>query len=445
MATVSTYHPAMTAVRFAEWKRMRDCMDGEAQVKSTGELYLAMPGGFKAQDDAGLGMYQAYKGRAQFPAILAPSISAMIGIIHGREIKIEMPDAMMFLWENADGVGLPLEAFHRRITREMLIIGGFAVLADAPEGGGDPYLVGFPRDLLINWDHDFWVLDESRDVRDGFAWQQMERYRLLTVDNGLYTPFVFSGDLEVGEPIVVRGRGGSPLERVPFAVGNAVDLSPRVEAPPLIGVANAAIAIYQLSADYRHQLYMSGQETLLAVNGDAPTMVGAGAVHQMMGGEGMTPDLRYVSPSCSGIDAHKLAMMDQREAAVMAGARLLEQSAGVQESGEARKLRFASETATLTSIAQSSCMLLEKSLRNIAMIMGLPEDQVIVTPPADLLDQTMSATDFAKLFDVYDKGGLSWESYHAAGQRGGLFSAEVEAEEEYARIDNPGDLGNNAP
>jgi len=243
----------------------------------------------------------------------------------------------------------------------------------------------------------------------------------------------------------VRGRGGSPLERIPFAVGNAVDLSPRVEAPPLIGVANAAIAIYQLSADYRHQLYMSGQETLLAVNGEAPTTVGAGVVHKMTGGEGQMPDLRYVSPSCIGIDAHKLAMMDQREAAVMAGARLLEQSAGVQESGEARKLRFASETATLTSIAQSSCMLLEKSLRNVAMIMGLPEEQVIVTPPEDLLDQTMSATDFAKLFDVYDKGGMSWESYHAAGQRGGLFSAEVEAEEEYARIDNPGDLGNNAP
>jgi len=445
MGTVKTYHPAMTATRFAEWKLMRDCMDGEAQVKSTDELYLAMPGGFKGQTDGGVGMYRAYKSRAQFPAILAPSISAMIGIIHGREIKVEMPESMMFLWENADGVSLPLEAFHRRITREMLIIGGFSVLADAPEGGGDPYLVGFPRDLLINWDHDFWVLDESRNVRDGFAWQQIEKYRLLTVDGGLYTPFVFSGDVATGEPVVVRGRGGSALERIPFAVGNAVDLSPRVEAPPLIGVANAAIAIYQLSADYRHQLYMSGQETLLAVNGDAPTMVGAGAVHQMMGGEGMTPDLRYVSPSCSGIDAHKLAMMDQREAAVMSGARLLEQSAGVQESGEARKLRFASETATLTSIAQSSCMLLEKSLRNIAMIMGLPEDQVIVTPPKDLLDQTMSATDFAKLFDVYDKGGMSWESYHAAGQRGGLFSVEVEAEEEYARIDNPGDLGNNAP
>jgi len=441
---VKTFHPAMTAHRFAEWQRMRDCMDGEAQVKYRGEYYLKMPSGFKGQDDGGVAMYQAYKDRAQFPAILAPSVSAMIGIIHGREIKIEMPDAMMFLWENANGDGLPLEAFHRRITRELLVIGGYAVLTDAPEGGGDPYLVGFPRDLLINWDVDFWVLDESRQIRDGFVWQQMEQFRLLTVDGGLYTPFVFNGDVDVGEEVIVRGRGGSLLPRIPFAVGNAVDLSPRVEAPPLIGVANAAIAIYQLSADYRHQLYMSGQETLVAINGDAPTMVGAGAVHQMIGGDGMTPDLRYVSPTCSGIEAHKQAMMDQREAAVMAGARLLEQSAGVQESGEARKLRFASETATLTSIAQSSCLLLEKSLRNVAMIMGLPEDDIVVTPPEDLLDQSISAQDFAALFGVYERGGMSWDSYFAAGQKGGLFSPEVTAEEEFAKVDNLADLGDNA-
>jgi hypothetical protein len=255
---------------------------------------------------------------------------------------------------------------------------------------------------------------------------------------------LFRGDVDAGEEIQVRGRGGALLPRIPFAVGNAMDLSPRVEAPPLIGVANAAIAIYQLSADYRHQLYMSGQETLVAINGEAPTMVGAGAVHEMQGGDGLTPDLKYVSPSCTGIEAHKIAMMDQREAAVMAGARLLEQSAGVQESGEARRLRFASETATLTSIAQSSCLLLEKSLRNVAMIMGLPEDGIVVTPPADLLDQSMSPQDFAALFGVYREGGMSWDSFFSAGQRGGLFSPEVTAEEEFGRLDNSDDMGDNA-
>lgn len=435
MATIKNYHPAMTATRRAEWQLMRDCMDGEATVKLRGETHLPMPSGFRTQDDGGKAMYEAYKSRAQFPALLAPSVGAMIGIIHGKEIKPEMPEAMNFLWENADGMGLPLEAFHRRITRELLVIGGYAVLADAPVNGGDPYLAGYPRDLVINWDVNWWILDETRMIRDGFVWKQLEQYRMLTIDGLSYAPFVFNGDTDNGEEVIVRGRGGKALPRIPFAVANAMDLSPAIEAPPLIGVANAAKAIYQLSADYRHQLYMSGQETLVAIDGPAPNAVGAGVVHEMRGAVGQTPDLKYVSPTCSGIEAHKVAMADNREAAVMAGARLFEQTAAGAESGEAKALRYASETASLVSIAQSSCMLLEQSLKNVAMIMGIAEDEISVPAPTDLMDRTLSPQDFAALFGVYRDGGMSWETFFTKGQQGGIFSPEDTPDGEAARLD----------
>jgi hypothetical protein len=61
-----------------------------------------------------------------------------------------------------------------------------------------------------------------------------------------------------------------------------------------------------------------------------------------------------------------------------------------------------------------------------------------------LLDQSISPQDFAALFGVYERGGMSWDSYFAAGQRGGLFSPEVTAEEEFAKVDNLADLGDNA-
>jgi hypothetical protein len=435
MATVKSFHPSITAQRRAEWQLCRDCMDGEGAIKARGSEYLPMPSGFKAADDGGKAMYEAYKGRAQFPALMAPSVGAMIGIIHGREIPIEMPDAMKYLWENADGKGLPLEAMHRRITRELLVIGGYAVLTDAPKEGGDPYLVGYRRDLLINWDYNWWVLDESRNVRNGFVWEQLEEYRVLSFDGLTYVPFIYTGNTDQGEEIVVRGRGGAPLPRIPFAVGNAQDLSPVVEAPPLIGVANAAKAIYQLSADYRHQLYMTGQETLVAIEGDAPNAIGAGVVWEMRGSEGKTPDLKYVSPTCAGIEAHRVAMGEQREAAVMAGARLFEQTAQGAESGEAKRLRYASETATLVSIAQSSCMILEQSLKNVAMLKGLPEDDIVVTAPRDLMDRTMTPQDFAALFGVYRDGGMSWQTFHERGVDGGIFSPERDADEEAALVD----------
>ena len=443
MSGVKTRHPEITEIRRKQWRRMRDAMEGEEQVKFAGREYLPMPPGFKGAADGGVEMYDAYRGRARFPAFVSVSVPAMIGIIHGREAQIEMPGPMEYLWENADGEGLPLEAFHRRITRELLVIGGYGILTDAPQGGGDPYLAGVSRDRVINWDTDFWVLDETRLVRRGFDWEQVEQYRVLTLEDGVYVPILFVGGDSEGERIEARGRGNAPLPRIPFAIGSAVDLSPKIQAPPLIGVVNAAVEFYQLSADRRHQLHMSGQETLVAINGDAPDFVGAGVVHEMRGAEGLTPDLRYVSPSCSGIESHRAALIDAREAAVMAGARLFEQSAPAQESGTARKLRFASETATLLSVAHSSSALLERALRNAAMIMGLDEEEVVVTPPADLLDQTMSSQDFAALFGVYREGGMSWETFFANGQRGGIFSEEDGPEDEFARIDNAGELGDN--
>lgn len=436
MSGVTTLHPSVSAIRRAEWQLMRDCMDGEGAVKGRRAEYLTMPSGFAAQDDGGVAAYNAYLSRAQFPEFLAPSVSAMIGIIHGKEWEVEIPPAMEYLWEDADGDGLPLEAMMRRITREMLVIGGYAVLTDAPRDGGDPYLAGYRRDKVLNWDKDWWVLDESTMKRDGFVWNQVKQYLVLGITDGGYVPTLLDEFGNAVEEIQVRARGGGMLPRIPFVIGSAVDLSPRVEAPPLIGVARAALAYYQLSADYRHQLYMSGQETLVAINGERPSAVGAGVVHEMRGGaDGQTPDLKYVSPSCSGIEAHDAAMMRQREAAMQAGARMFEKSAQGEESGEARKLRYASETATLTSVAQNSALLLERALKNAAMIMGLREDDIAVTPPRDLMDHTMSPQDFAALFGVYRDGGMSWETYFANGQRGGIFSPETTAEEEQNLLD----------
>ncbi|MAH32264.1 MAG: hypothetical protein CMG78_09540 [Marinobacter sp.] len=437
MATVKSYHPSITAERRAEWKLMRDCMDGESAVKSRGETYLPKPTGYKTAEDGGAALYDAYIKRAQFPELLAPSVAAMIGIIHGREIPIEMPAQMEYLWENADSHGLPLEAFHRRITRELLVIGGYSVLADMAESGGDPWLAGYNRDTLINWDDNWYVLDETDLVRTGFVWEQLEKYRVLTMDGSFYAAAVYSGQTETGEPIQVRGRGGRLLPRIPLAIASAMDLSPRVEPPPLIGVARAALSIYRKSADQENALYMGGNPTLVAINGDAPSAVGAGVVHEMRGTEGLTPDLKYVAMPDTGLKARREEMDKDREAAVMAGARLFEQTAAGDESGEAKRLRYASETATLVSIAQSSCLLLERSLRNVAMLMGLPEDGIVVEAPTDLMDRTMSPQDFAALFGVYKEGGMSWDTLHALGQRGGIYSPERTAEQENRLIDMP--------
>lgn len=443
MTGVKQEHPELTADRRADWALMRAVMNGQRAVKGAGETYLPKPSGFAAMPDGGQAAYEkTYKFRAIVPEILAPSVAAMIGIIHAKETQIALPDAMQGMWENADGDGMSLEAFHRRITRNLLWLGRYGVLTSAPGNGGEPYLAGYAGDSIINWDRDFFVLDETSMVRRGFAWELLQRFRVLELQDGRFVSTVYEGEdlspLLVSQP---EARGGQPLDRIPFAVGNARDVSASIETPPLIGVANAVINAYQLSADWRWQLYMSGQETLVAINGTAPTSVGAGVVHEMIGTAEVTPDLKYVSPTCSGIEAHDAAIEKQREAAVLAGARMFEQQGQTQESGEARRLRFASETANLMSVAQVSASLLEAGLRNAGRMKGMSDDavaEIVVTPPKDLLDSTMTAAEFSALFGVYAQGGMSWETFHERGQAGGIFSTERDADQEHALIDGQG-------
>lgn len=425
-------HPQYTSERVDEWRLMRDVAEGESAVKKEGQKYLPMPSGFRGMQDGGAAAYNAYRARGTFPEILAPSLSAMIGIAHGKEIDIQMPDALQYLWEDADGDGLQLEVFHRSITRELLLVGRYGVLADAPAGGGEPYLAGYTAESIINWDDEFFVLDETAPQRTGFEWEVVPRFRVLSVEDGRYIQRVYGDTDEILEEIDPRTLGGQTLAVVPFAVASPVDVKPDIRTSPLIGVARAARAIYQLDVDQRHQLYMSGQETLIGINCDPPEIVGAGVSYGVHGTEGLPVDVRYVSPTCAGIDAHDAKIKDMREAAVMAGARLLEQSAGVQESGAARQLRFASETATLTSVLLASCELLERGLRNVALLKGLPTDDIVVNAPATLLDQTMAPADAEALVRMWQQGAISYETLHENLRRGGIASPERDADQEFA-------------
>jgi hypothetical protein len=414
---------------------MRRADDGEGRVKAAGEVYLPKPSGFKAMPDGGTAMYDAYKARARFPEIVAPTLAAMVGVIHDKDIAIEMPNGLNYLKERATKTGLSLDAFHRRVTSALLKLGRYSVLADAPSEGGEPFLCGYAGDAVINWDDTgtFYVIDDSGQVRKGFTWDREDRFVELVLEEGRYVQRVHVGG--AATDITPTRSGGGTMDRIPFVVANSKDIAPDIQSPPMIGVARAAIAVYQLSADYRHQLFMSGQETLVAINGDAPKQIGAGVVHQMDGTDGVTPDLKYVSPSCAGIEAHKIAMDDETDAAVRAGAKLLEQDGGAQESGKARQLRTASNNSVLASIAKVSCEVLEKSLRNAAMMMGLDQatqEQITVTPPKDLGDTTMSAQDAYALVQAWQLGGFSTRTLYENLQRGGIANPERAFEDELA-------------
>ena len=435
--TVSSHHPDYDEFHL-EWKLCRDSYRGEQAIKEGGTRYLPMPSGFKAQPDKGVDLYSAYSARAQFPSIMPQTIAGMVGVIHRAEAQIEMPDAMMPLWERATPDGLPLEVLHRRITSELLIAGRYGLLVDVRDGEPLPMIAGYIAEALINWDEDgsLIVLDETDYVRTGFTWIEQPSWRALMIEDGRYVVRVYDFENADAEPVQPSARGGAALDEIPFVVANARDLRMEPEIPPLLGVARSAVNIFQLSADYRWQLFMTGQETLFVIDADPPDIVGAGVIVSLKGGDGLTPDAKYVGPAGTGIAAHRTAILDERQAAVSAGAKLFESSGGGDESGEALRLRYAAETATLTTVAQNSAAALERALRYVAIMMGLDPEAVVVKPNLQFVDTKMTPTDAESLVRVWQEGAISYQTLYENLQAGEIASAERDHEEEMALIDD---------
>jgi hypothetical protein len=155
-----------------------------------------------------------------------------------------------------------------------------------------------------------------------------------------------------------------------------------------------------------------------------------------------TKDTRaeYVGPSGVGIAAHVVAMDRENQAAVKSGAQLFDNSPRGQESGEARRLRFSAETATLSSIVGSSALILERSLKQAAIMAGANPDEVVVKAPDNLLEGRLDPQEITALVQSWTGGAISYQTLYENLQRGRIASTERTADEEGALLDGGGDF-----
>lgn len=417
---ISTKHPLYVDI-LPDYEKVRDCAVGSRAIKRAGKDYLPMPDGFNAQTDGGTSMYEAYKLRAEFPEMYSPTIMGMVGVLHRREAEITgLTGELAYLWENATQDGLTLETLHRKISEEILTTGRIGIFADAPPadvGGGNPYLSLYNAESIINWSDngDFYVLEENVRTRSGFNWDVSKQYRVIQKTATGYKVAIFDAstmELDETKFAMLTAKGGEVLVTAPFVIAGSRGIGVEPDVLPLIGVANSSLAMYRLDADYRHQLFMSGQETLVFAGIDAkdlPTHVGAGvAVALPTGGTAV-----YASPKGTGMAAHRVAINDERENAAAAGARVMDTAQRGAESGDALKIRARASTASLLTIALSAGAALERSLRQIAVQMKVDPATIIVKPNLDFLDTPLTTADALNLIKSWQARAISYKTLYA--------------------------------
>ena len=446
------------------WRMLRDSYNGECAVKEKGSTYLPpTPGmvldGLKA-NDPGLASFQNYIARAVYPDFFEVGISTLIGILNAKDTVIELPPQLDYLREKAMLNGQGLKAVIRKIHEEQLITGRLGLLADLPQivdpANPETYIDIYKAEAILNWDNGSFndgfdklnmvLLDESGYKRNGnFAWEEVERYRALTLGAldsttpmGIYSQQVADGtsfDSAQSTTPVLRGE---TLDEIPFVAIGPKDICIDPDRPPLLGLAQLCMIIYRGEADYRQSLFMQGQDTLVVVGGvrarspnqEDELRVGAGARIDVE----INGDAKYVGVSSTGLPEQRSAIVADRELAAVKTGQLLAPGKMSMESGEALKTRIAAQTATLTSIALAAAAGLEMLLKKIAKWHRADPAAVKVIPNLDFTNVAIAGQDIVQLVTAKNLGyPISYETLFAVGKERGLFKGTFE--EEVVRIE----------
>jgi hypothetical protein len=405
MPDLSAKHPSYSATS-ADWTLMRDSYRGARQVKSKGGLYLPptkahlLDGYGSGQLTTGQKDYEAYKLRARFPNFVREAVQMAIGMMHSQPPIIEMPKVMKGIKSSK---GEPLEHLLRKINTEQLITGRIGVMADLPTnptpGDDIPYLTTYSTERVINWDDggveqivpqtlNFVVIDESENQRiAGFDWEIKTKYRVLIIGDdlnnetkGLYTQAVFEENTYNVSMMKAPSWKGRTLEKIPFVFVNSCDITSEVDDPPLLDLGDICMAIYRGEADYRHNLYMQGQDTLVTIGGGFDETdklrVGAGARLDMPLGA----DAKYIGVTSSGLQEQREALARLESRAGSMGAQTLDTTSRERESGDSLRIRVAARTADMNQIVDAGALALENILKTCAEWMGENPDEVKVKP-----------------------------------------------------------------
>jgi hypothetical protein len=424
MALTNT-HP-LYSVFLSDWTKMHDCYRGERIVKEKGTIYLpATPGQLidgLNDGQKGYTNYLAYKLRARFPDFVSQAVEAMLGTMHRKPAVFELPDRMKTMLEKATIRGQSLQMLLRDINLQQLVMGRVGLLADVPDGldaTAVPYIATYDAPAILNWDDlrksvlEMVVLDETAFVRSGLLdWENVEKFRILLLKDGVYQTAEFVGESVDDNALRTPSLAGRTLDRLPFVIINSKDIVPDPDDPPLLGLAELAVAVYRGEADYRQALFMQGQDTLVVVGGtgESETRMGAGAkIEVSIGG-----DAKYIGVSSLGLSEMRSALENDRTEAAEVGGRLLDTTGRKGESGESLRIRVSARTASLNQVALAGAEGLQSILRNIAEWMGLDPKSVKVTPNMDFANDTVDGTTLVEWMTAKNLGApFSIKSIHA--------------------------------
>jgi hypothetical protein len=346
-----------------------------------------------------------------------------------------------YLLEDFDGEENSSTKFVEGMIKELLYAGSAGYLVEYSDKA---IVKQYTKESIINVSDDYIILMQEYqeyDKDDKFVQHTKIEYLELTYDeSGNYIQNLWrekeNGGKEFGivDSIMPTNRGVA-LTSIPFVFSDKL-----VTDPILLHLANVNLDQYRMSTDHRHGLHWTALPTLFLFgdlrdeSGNKKQIkVGAGSANHIDDGDARVELLEFTG---AGIGSLKAAIDDNVKTMASIGAKMLTDNSGGVRSAETSRIEASSETATLSTIANTVDNTMAEILEILAVWMGAPIPEFAIN--RDFIDTNLDPQSLLAYLQVFQSGGMSLDSFLSLLVKGELLPKDVSAEDEADRIETTG-------
>ena len=488
--SVDYMRPELTE-RLPEYAVIRDCLRGELALKRRDGLwgslapygnafgisgypeglytsgipylrrYLPRPNPSDMSED-NRQRYYDYLERAVFYNVTSYTLNALVGAVFLRAAVTKLPPLLAAAEPSIGGKGISLVQLAKQTVYHVMGYGRCGLLADysqAPDKGLSvadiasnqyrPSITLWPAWTIINWRTteingieklSLVVLVEPGIVNDdGFKETSVEQYRVLRLQNGVYTQEIWrrggiddtgendstpSVGLLIASKLTPTDHSGKPFDHIPFTFVGPSDNSYSVDKSPMLDIALLNIAHYRNSADLEENTYIAGQSTVALsglsedwINNVLKGVVSLGARTPLLLPEAGKAAMLQAAPNSSITEAMAAKERQMRSL----GVKIVEEKR-VQKTATEANYDEASAQSVLASSAANASQAVLWALQECASFTGESVGNDVLkfelNTELDLIKPSPEARKQA--LEEYMSRGISWTEYRHTLRRGGI-------------------------
>ncbi len=430
MASVATeVHPDYL-YWVSQWQMVRDADVGAVEIKRKGQVYLPKLAGHDQSQ------YNAYLRRAVYFNMVSRTLNSLYGTVFRRNPKVSgitkigpMRDVLTRFTK--DGMSLHLAA--KTAVKEVIAVGRYGFLVDAPPQGGTPFVATYTAENILDWEMSEidGQMQLSRIVLREVNYKKEDpflphryyaRYRVLLLvelDNRwVYIQHVYDREdrthlpdlSDTPDEIIVPTVRGEFLSSIPFQIIGPFTNTPDVQKPPLMDIVHLNLSHYETYAQLEQGRFYTAtpvyytQTGTTGNDGDVDYYVGPDVVWEL-GKDGKAGIIEF---SGSGLTSLENALHDKEAQIASIGGRLMPGVArGAAESDNSLRMKEQNEQTLLLNIADTTDEGITNVLRILADWRSVPKteiEKIGFEVNRDFLLKDIGAREFRAIHQMYSDG-----------------------------------------